>query len=968
MQRFLNHNFKFYKRCANLSTMKIRITPAILRDFPSMLLGAVIVKNVDNSRLISAVQQLVRGAAAAKQRDFVVNKERASLRAFQAIQKEKSRLENLVEIVAQGRPLVSGTPIEDIMLYFGVRAEMPFHAEDLDEVCGDIELMYSDGTEAFRAVGTTKLEHPVAGEFIWRDRAGVTCRHLNAAECERTAPVNITKNLVIITENFGFYTLEKMKEILKEMGGAIQKYCHGTIELHILGERVSEVDLGITGRTGISENDFRPNLKRLEFHQKIIKKQSEKPQALRTAATINTRSVNILQNKIGPKFVAASTASKTSEKSAYTEPSEMETKKLVIKKPKSRTLLLPELIRNLVIEAAKKAFSSLGKIPEFGIDQPKEESHGDYACNIALILAKTLKSSPREIAEKILTELDRPQYIESVKFAPPGFLNFFIAEKWLKKELTGIIEGKSPYENFREGLGRTIIVEYSSPNVAKPLGAHHLITTILGQALYNIYKFLGFKAISINHIGDWGTQFGKLLVAIQKWGARKKIEKNPIDELLALYVKFHDTSEGSKKEETENSDMPSETPDEKSKSPESQAPNPLDEEARAMFKKLEQGDEEARNLWQWIVDISTKDVEKTYKALGGIHFDYVQGESFYEDKMEDIIKEGIKKKIFTEGEGGSLIAKFDNETLPPMLVKKSDGATLYATRDLAQMTYRIKTWHPEKILYVVDSAQSLHFQQLIETMKKFDTDGSELIHVSFGRMSFRDGKMSTRKGNIIKMNEVLQEAVEKAKKLIQQKEGGKKAPARLAVDVGVGAIKYNILCQNRVSDIVFDWDKMLSLEGNSSPYLQYSYARTQSILRKAEELEKEGRNKKTRLGKDEASPQTDLFEALENADLASRLDEKGQKIAETNHEKLLMRMLVRFPETLLRVAEEYKPNLLCQYLYELGQEFNAFYHASPVLHADSRETREFRLKLVQAVGATIRRGLTLLGIEPVEKM
>ncbi len=923
--------------------MKIRITQPILADHPGFLLGVLIVKGIDNSRQISAVQQLVSGVSAAKNKEFTKNPGRESVDLWHRIQPQKSRLEELCNDVLAQTVAPTGTPIEDFIDYYAIRHEMPIRAEDLDEVCGDIELAYSEGTEPFRSKGNTKIERPNSGEIIYKDKAGVTCRFFNTLECERTALHPTTRNVVITTENIGFYSYEKMKEILKEMAATIQKYCKCNIEIHILGDRVSEVDLGVTGKTGMSEEDFKINQKRLEFHQRILErkaaKHSEKPKALKSMQLKKLEPEKISEEKGKSTEIPARKAAQTIKKA----------------------ILIGEKIERLMKEAVKKTFTELTEIPEFTIEPTRESAHGDYACNVSMMLSKSLKKSPADIAKSLLENIEKPQYLEKVEFAPPGFINFFLNEKWLKEEVANIINGKIPYAPSKENRDRTIIVEYSSPNVAKPLGAHHLITTILGQTLYNIYHFLGYNVISINHIGDWGTQFGKLIVAYEKWGSKKDVEKNPIDELLALYVKFHEEFE---KLEKEHSEKPQAL-----KSPAAE----LESQARDIFKKLEKGDGEIRKLWKWIVEISMKDVEKTYKALGGIHFDHTQGESFYEDKMQEVIDTGIEKKILEIGEGGSLIAKFKDEKYPPMLVKKSDGATLYATRDLAQMTYRIKNWHPEKILYVVDVAQSLHFQQLIETMQKFGTHGTELVHVSFGRMNFADGKMSTRKGNIIKMNEVLEEAVQRAKKLMEQKDPGKKVDMRLAVAIGIGAIKYNILSQNRVTEILFDWDKMLSLEGNCSPYIQYTHARTQSILKKAEEELKKTKSATAVKKEKVQDSQVSLFEAI----AASAPEEESVEVetvgvatplSATEHEQNLTKKLIQFGEVLERVIVDYKPNLLCSYLYELCQEFNAFYHTVPVIKTAEKDLRDQRLQLVAATGVVIARSLDLLGIEAVEKM
>ncbi|NIA02200.1 MAG: arginine--tRNA ligase, partial [Nitrospirae bacterium] len=439
------------------------------------------------------------------------------------------------------------------------------------------------------------------------------------------------------------------------------------------------------------------------------------------------------------------------------------------------------------------------------------------------------------------------------------------------------------------------------------LGVHHLLSTIIGQSLYNIYKFLGYNCIGLNYIGDWGTQFGKLTYAYKEWGDKKTIEKNPIDELLKLYVKFHEEAE---------------------KNPE------LEQKGRDEFKKLEEGDKENTKLWKWICKVSLEEVQKTYDNLGGIHFDLIQGESFFNDKMGAILEEGKKDKVFEKGEEGALIIKFENEKYPPYLVQKSDGASLYATRDLAQMKYREETWHPEKILLVIDVAQSLYLQQLFETTEMMGLTKAEPVHVVFGRMQFKDKKMSTRKGNIVLLDEVLKEAVEKAKKIVEEKNRDLKNKDEVAHKVGIGAVKYTILSQNRTTNITFDWEKMLSLEGNSAPYLQYTYARAKSILRKTGKIE-------------------------------TQEEETTEKITEKT--ATLLRHLVKFKEYIVYTAQEYKPNILANYLHELAQKFNSFYNNVPVLRAPEKE-REARLKIVEATSQVLKNGLTLLGVELTEEM
>jgi arginyl-tRNA synthetase len=447
-----------------------------------------------------------------------------------------------------------------------------------------------------------------------------------------------------------------------------------------------------------------------------------------------------------------------------------------------------------------------------------------------------------------------------------------------------------------------------------------LLTTIIGQSLYNIFESLGFNCVAINHIGDWGTQFGKLIYAYRKWGSKEALELSPIPELLKLYVKFHDEAE---KDKT------------------------LDDEARNEFRKFEEGDEENRKLWKWFVDESMKEIEKTYNELGGIHFDRVQGESFYEDKMEDVLKEGKERDIFVRGEEGAYVVNYDDPNIAPFVVQKKDGATLYSTRDFATLKYRINEWHPVRILYVVDIAQSMHFKQLFSAAKRFSWYHGEGEHVIFGRMHMKDGKMSTRKGNVILLDDVLAEGKKRSLALIEEKSANLENKEEVAKIVGIGAIKYSILSQNRTTDITFDWDKMLTLEGNSAPYLQYVYARAKSILRKA-----------------------DVKEVEKTAEVKELKQDIEIQNAENVTEKInnLIRLFPKYAETVAFAAQEYKPNIISNYLYELAQHFNSFYNTVPVLKTAKKADKAYRLKIVQATSQILQNGLALLGINVAEEM
>ncbi|MBI4994589.1 arginine--tRNA ligase [Candidatus Peregrinibacteria bacterium] len=571
-------------------------------------------------------------------------------------------------------------------------------------------------------------------------------------------------------------------------------------------------------------------------------------------------------------------------------------------------VFLREEISKIVEKAVYEKFPQWSG--EIKIEYPSDSVNGDYSTNIALQLAKFTKRPPREIAQEIISNIKKPDWILKISIAGAGFINFYISSKFLTEFAERIIKAGEKYGKSEIKKGKVAATDISHPNVAKPMGAHHLLSTIIGNVLNRILAAVGYRVIRDNYIGDWGTQFGKLIYAYKTWGDEAIVKKNPIQELLKLYVKFHDEVE--KKQE-------------------------LEDFGRLEFKKLENGDKENRKLWQWIVDLSMQEFQKIYDRLG-IDFDFIRGESFYEDKMQEIIDLGIKKGVFVKGEGGALIAPFKHEKYPPCLIKKSDGATLYATRDLARTKYWEDSWHPDLMIMVADTAQNLHFKQFFEVAQMLGITDAENIHVAFGRMRFPEKRMSTRKGNIILMEELLDEAEEAAYKIVCEKnpELAENRKREVARQVGIGAVKYAILSQNRLTDITFTWDKMLSLEGNSAPYLQYVYARGRSIIRKMPDAR------------------------CQMSDVSKYIFKEPQELAVT-------RLLPRFPEVIVLAAEEFKPNLIANYLFELASVFNSFYASVPVLQAEE-SVRAGRLKLVEAITIVLKNGLELFGIAAPEEM
>lgn len=539
--------------------------------------------------------------------------------------------------------------------------------------------------------------------------------------------------------------------------------------------------------------------------------------------------------------------------------------------------------------------------------RPMDDAHGDLSTAVALQIAKGLEKSPREIAERIADALRLSPSVQKAEVAGAGYVNVWLTPATLLAELAFIQRSLRPAP-IRAG-DDPVIIDYSQPNIAKPLGIHHILSTVIGQTLCNLYRYAGCPVIGWNYIGDWGTQFGKLAVAFEQWGG-KPVRDCSLDELLALYVRFHQEAE--------------------------QDPS-LEEKGREAFRRMEQGDEELRAFWRDVVDVTKASLGAIYERLQ-VSFDVDTGESFYEDKMPPILEEGKEKGVFRAGEKGALIAEFpEKETMPPAIVLKGDGATIYLTRDLAMMKDRIERFHPQSVLFVVDVAQSLHFRQLFAIARQLEWSVPVLEHVSIGRMRFADKSMSTRKGNILKLEHVLDEAVDRARAIIRERGEAIQTddPEDLAEMMGVGALVYGILSQNRKMDMVFDWEKMLSFEGNSAPYLQYTYARARSVLRKA--------------GMEEGANLPADAPAL------------------TDHERILIRTLLLFPAALEEARADHLPHKLATYLHRLAQDFNAFYNADAILQAPE-PLRDLRLALTSYAADVLRCGCALLTLRVPERM
>jgi len=863
--------------------MKLVIDEQITKNYPTVSFGIVLAKSVNNERKTVALEQIFNGMSA-QVRNKIKKSELSSMPKisnWENVYKDisaktyQTNLEKLLKEVLSNRPVPFVDNLAKIRDYFMIKWQLPIICFSLNDIYGDIELTFE------------------GRDIVYKDQASVLTKKWNSEQLERGNLSRETDSAVFIIENLGILEPEALKESLNELGAMIQKYCFGSdIEVDTIVPPHKEKDLGVPGLSEAPEGTEPEMEKIIEETEFEAPEPESEPEPE--------------EHKEEPKV----------------EPEVVESNSL-----KSR-------IRVMLEDALKKTFPEVKE--EVHVEYPRDAAHGDYACSIAMKLAKTLGQNPLEIAEKITANIEPLQFVGNIEVAQPGFINIQLSKEFLTSQVNEIAEGKELLDALI-GEGKTIVHDYSHPNIAKPLGVHHLLSTIIGQALYNIFKNLGYKCIGVNHLGDWGTQFGKLIHAYKTWGDKKIIEKDPIPELLKLYVKFHDEAEA----------------------------NPeIEEKGREEFKKLEDGDEENTKLWEWFKDLSLIEIKKAYEILG-VEFDEYLGESFYNDKMAPLIEEGKQKGVFKEGEGGAIIAEFEDPDTAPAVIQKSDGATLYLTRDIATLNYRINTWKPEQILYIVDNAQSLHFKQLFEIGKKMGMDSAKLVHVTFGRMRLPDKAMSTRKGNVVLLEDLINEGISKATEIVKEKSKDlkKKEQEKVAKMIAIGAIKYNVLSQNRTTEMAFDWDRMLSIEGNSAPYLQYSYARAESILRKSNEAAKKSKKKSKKDEKTEN--QIDLFQAIEKVE--DDAVNAGAPL-ENEHELTVARLLPKMQEYLVLAAEEYKPNLFANYLYELAQAFNGFYNSVPVLQTENQELKAVRLNLTKAVARALKEGLQILGIEVPERM
>jgi len=536
------------------------------------------------------------------------------------------------------------------------------------------------------------------------------------------------------------------------------------------------------------------------------------------------------------------------------------------------------------------------------MEYPPDPKMGDIAFP-CFKLSKVLRKSPVMIADSFRDALEADdeakEIFESIE-SVSGYLNLKVSAKALCEDVTSMLERGTEYGSSNVGNGKTIVIDYSSPNIAKPFHIGHLRSTVIGQSIKNIFKFSGYNCVGVNHLGDWGTQFGKLITAYKLWGDKEDIEARGIKALNEIYVKFHKVAE--------------EQPE-------------LEDEARANFAKMEQGDEEALSLWKWFVDISINEFKKTYELIGA-DFESWRGESFYFDKTDAVVDE-LKTKDLLKFDDGAYIVPLDEYDMPPCLILKADGSTIYATRDIAAAMFRKNTYDFEKCIYVTSAGQSLHFAQFFKVIGMMGYEWSkDMVHVPFGTVSFGGAKIATRTGNMILLEDIFEQAIEKTAQIIEAKNPDLADKENVAKAVGVGAIIFNDLSNNRIRDVDFDLEEALSFEGNTGPYVQYTYARCEGIIEKS--------------GITVDCKHLALTDAAETA---------------------LIKILNMFSEKVTQARNDLEPSVISRYLLDVCAAFNRFYHDCPVLKIDDELVKNTRLALVSATANVLKNGLSLIGLK-----
>ncbi len=537
------------------------------------------------------------------------------------------------------------------------------------------------------------------------------------------------------------------------------------------------------------------------------------------------------------------------------------------------------------------------------IEIPPKPEMGDFAFP-CFRLAKSYRKAPPMIAQDLKESIGDQAFLSEIKVVG-GYLNFYVDKAQYAQQIIDKYTNVTDYGCSDQGKDKTICIDYSSPNVAKNFHVGHLRTTIIGNSLYKIFSKLGYKVVRINHLGDWGTQFGKLIVAYKKWGSREAVEEKGIEELMDIYVKFH--------EEAEKDDS-------------------LNDEARAWFLKMEQGDEEALEIWQWFRDISLKEFMRVYNILG-MEFDSFAGESFYRDKTADVIKRLTDDGLLKESQG-AMIVPLEEYDMPPCIVAKKDGSSIYATRDLAAILYRKATYNFDRCLYVTGLEQKLHFAQVFKVIELMGNDyAKNLVHIPYGLVSLKSGKISSRKGNVIFAEDLLRESINKTTSIIEEKNPDIPDKEEVAKQVGIGAIIFNDLYNQRIKDVIFDWNKLLNFDGETGPYVQYTYARASSVLRK-------------------------IGEVPDTIDYTLLTDEASIG---------LLKEIERYPQVIKDAAERYEPSVIARYSIDLAHAFNKFYHECQI-NVEDETTKYTRTNVVKIARYIIKDALSLLGIQCPEQM
>lgn len=575
-------------------------------------------------------------------------------------------------------------------------------------------------------------------------------------------------------------------------------------------------------------------------------------------------------------------------------------------------------IASLAADALKHTWPEAQSLPEAEeirglLAVPPDPSLGDYALPV-FRLAKALRMAPPKIAQAVAEGWQHADVarVEAVN----GYLNFFLNRvRFAEETVEAVLRAGEKYGASDMGVGKTVCLDYSSINIAKRFHIGHLSTTMIGHSLKRIYDHLGYTTVGINHLGDWGTQFGKMIYAYKTWGSKEEVEKGGVNELVRLYVKFHEEAEKDKS---------------------------LEDEGRAWFKKIEDGDEEARAIWNWFKELTLRDTARVYDLLG-VSFDSYAGESFYNDKMDRVIDTLREKNLLTVSDGASVVdlkevdeeGKETKNSMPPCIILRSDGATLYATRDLAAALYRQETYHFDKCLYVVAYQQDLHFRQLFRVLEKMGYPwAKDCVHVAFGMISYEGQSLSTRKGYVVYLEELLEQAQQKALAIINEKSPDLPNKEEVARQVGIGAVVYADLSNNRIKDIDFHWDRALNFDGETGPYVQYTHARCCSVLRKAADA------------------------ALPTPDWRGLEDDESQAC---------LRLIGRFPDVIREAAEKYEPSMITRAVTDIAQAYNKFYYEHRILD-EIPGVSAARVALTKAVRQVIKTGLYLIGIEAPERM